>query len=374
MTTTTHGTPDRTTRRARAARPAGPAAGLAGLAVLAVLLAGCSGDDSGNLSEPAVGGMAQDAGGDAFTDLSAADAEPAEGTGTDAEAIGTDATDAARQVIVTGEAALVAEDPLAAADAVVQAVETAGGRVDGRQQTTAPTTDDADPADSWVQLTLRLPADQVTGTLAALEQLGTVSSLDVRSEDVTGTAQDLDARIRAAQISVARLEDLLSRATTSADVIAAESTLADRQSSLEQLESERARLAERVSLSTLTVTITAQQVEPEVAEAQGGFLGGLSSGWSALVEVLTVAVVVLGALLPWLALAGLVTLLVLGVRRRLRGRRGAQGGAPGAADGSAGPTGPTGPGSTGDDGPGDPEAEPGSSDEPGRVPAVPVGR
>lgn len=359
MTTTTHGTTDRTTRRARAARPARPAAGLAGLAVLAVLLSGCSGNDSGGMSEPAVGGMAQDAGGDALTDTSAADTEAAEGSGTDAEAIGTDATDAARQVIVTGEASLVAEDPLAAADAVVQATESAGGRVDGRQQTTAPTTDDADPADSWVQLTLRLPADQVTGTLAALEQLGTVSSLDVRSEDVTGTAQDLDARIRAARISVARLEDLLSSATTSADVIAAESTLADRQSSLEQLESERARLAERVSLSTLTVTITAQEVEPEVVEEQGGFLGGLSSGWSALVDVLTVTVVVLGAVLPWLALTGLVTLLVLGVRRWLRRRPGAE-----EAEGPSGPGTPT--------GPSDPEPAPEGPRK--SVPAGPVGR
>jgi hypothetical protein len=139
---------------------------------------------------------------------------------------------------------------------------------------------------------------------------------------VTGTAQDLDARIRATQISVQRLEDLLARATTSADVIAAEQTLSERQSSLEQLESERARLAEQVALSTLTIRISADPAALQVAaEDEDGFLDGLAAGWDALLAALRVALVVIGAVLPWAALGGLVLAVVLGVRRWLRARR-----------------------------------------------------
>jgi hypothetical protein len=234
---------------------------------------------------------------------------------------------AGRQVITTGDIGLVADDPLAAVDAVVQAVESAGGRVDGRQQSTD-TSAAADPPEgdaagsSWATLTVRVPADQVTPTLDALEQIGTVSSMDVSSQDVTGTAQDLDARIRATQISVQRLEDLLARATTSADVIAAEQTLSERQSSLEQLESERARLAEQVALSTLTIRISADPAALQVAaEDEDGFLDGLAAGWDALLAALRVALVVIGAVLPWAALGGLVLAVVLGVRRWLRARR-----------------------------------------------------
>jgi hypothetical protein len=253
-------------------------------------------------------------------------ADGGSGTGMGA-AVSADA--AGRQVITTGDVALVAQDPLAAVDAVVQAVEAAGGRVDGRQQstdTTSGTPEGDEPVDaagsSWATLTVRVPADQVTPTLDALEGIGTVSSLDVRSQDVTGTAQDLDARIRATQISVQRLEDLLARATTSADVIAAEQTLSERQSSLEQLESERVRLSEQVALSTLTIRISADPAALQAAqEGEDGFLDGLAAGWDALVAALRVALVVVGALLPWAVLAGLVLTVVLRVRRWVRARR-----------------------------------------------------
>jgi hypothetical protein len=293
---------------------------------LVLVLAGCS----------AASDDASSTGGEAAAQQDAGDGFAASGdvqaSGDDGAAVGTpvSADAAGRQVITTGEVALVAEDPRAAADAVVQAVEAAGGRVDGRQQSTtaagtaegdAPVGEGAVGEGSWARLTVRVPADEVTPTVDALDAIGTVSTLDIRSEDVTGTAQDLDARIRATEISVTRLEDLLSRATTSADVIAAEQTLSERQSTLEQLESERARLSEQVALSTLTISITTDPVVVAETEEKDGFLDGLAAGWTGLLTVLRVALVVVGAVLPWAVLAGLVLAVVLWVRRWLRGRR-----------------------------------------------------
>ncbi|WP_282947008.1 DUF4349 domain-containing protein [Cellulomonas endometrii] len=322
----THGTGGSTGRRT------GTIASRAGigLALAAALLAGCSaaGQDSAtvgtDLSEAAPDDLA---GGERAGDV-AADADQQAGTGEAADA-GTGGTGGStavgvtgRQVVTSGELGLVADDPRGAADLVVAVVEQAGGRVDARQETAARADEGTE---ATADLTVRVPSDALTGVLDALDQIGDVDHVDLTSDDVTAASQDLDARIRAMQLSVARMEDLLSRASTQADVISAESTLTERQSALEQLQSERARLAEKVALSTLRVSIwTAPQREapPEPApEPRGGFLGGLESGWDALVTVLGGLVLVLGVLLPWLAAAGVLGAGYVAVVRSLRRRR-----------------------------------------------------
>jgi hypothetical protein len=267
-----------------------------------------------------------------------------------------------RQVITSGEVAMHADDPRGAADAVVQEVEEAGGRVDDRHETAAQADEGVEAS---AELTVRVPATAMTGLLAALDEIGPVTSVDLGSDDVTAAAQDLDARIRAMQLSVARMEDLLARASTQEEILSAEDTLTERQAALEGLESERARIAERVALSTLQVRIStppepAAPEEPAPApeeESPRGFLGGLESGWSALVGVLGGVVTVLGLLLPWLALGGAIAWVVLRVRRLLGRRRD-------AAPGLGGPGHPGGPGGAG---PGDG----GQGGGPGSDPAAP---
>jgi HAMP domain-containing protein len=136
-----------------------------------------------------------------------------------------------------------------------------------------------------------------TSTLAKLEDIGRVDQINLSAQDVTGTAEDLDARIRALKLSVARMEDLLSRATSNADLIAAENALTERQANLESLQSQRARLAEQVALSTLDITLTTPGNAPE--PTTHGFLGGVAAGWDALVAMLGVIVLVVVASLRW---------------------------------------------------------------------------
>jgi TolA-binding protein len=354
----THGT-DRagSTSRRRTGTIASRAA--AGLVLAAALLAGCSaGNDSATGADMSEAVPDELAGGDRGGDVAADGGAPAEagadagadaGTETGADVAGGSTTAAdvgGRQVITSGELGLVADDPRGAADLVVAVVEQAGGRVDARQETAAR---EDEGTEATADLTVRVPADTLTDVLDALDEIGEVDHLDLGSDDVTAASQDLDARIRAMQLSVARMEDLLSRASTQADIISAESTLTERQASLEQLQSERARIAEQVALSTLRVSIwTAPEREapPEPApEPRGGFLGGLESGWEALVAVLGGVVLVLGVLLPWLVAAGVVGAAYLAVVRALRRRRtrAADAGGPGSAAGPSGPDGSSGP-------------------------------
>jgi hypothetical protein len=279
-----------------------------------VALAACSGSGAGDSS-----------GGEAALDDGAARSEAVEPGAPDAVtdaagAVGlTDAPEEAvdRELITTGNATLAVDDPFEAAEQIAGLVEQAGGRIEARDERAA--TDDEPGSAS---MTLRIPADRVSATLDALDELGEVRDRHVETVDVTGTAQDLDARIEALRTSTDRLRELMADADRTADLIEIEAELSTRQAELDSRVSERNRLSDEVAMSTLHVEIVAEGT-PAAQAQPDGFLGGLSAGWSALVSTFNVVVLVLGAIIPWLALVGLVLLVVVGVRRQLARNRGA---------------------------------------------------
>ena len=220
-----------------------------------------------------------------------------------------------RQVVTTATASLAVEDPAEGAQQVSELVESVGGRVDERTVRAASGEDDGEGA---ADLVVRVPADELTDVLADLEDLGEVESVSVSRSDVTATAVDLDARISALRTSVARLQALMDEAATTQALLAAEASLAERQEQLESLQSQRALLADRVELSTLDVHLRPFGVAP--AGGPDGFASGFGTGWRALTSALGAAVVVLGILLPWRAVAALVAAAVL-VPLRLARRR-----------------------------------------------------
>ncbi len=227
-------------------------------------------------------------------------------------------------MVTTATASLAVEDPADGAQRVSELVESVGGRVDQRTELAASGENGVEGASA--DLVVRVPADALTGVLADLEDLGDVESVSVSRSDVTATAVDLDARISALQTSVARLLALMDDAATVEDLLAAEETLSERQAELESLQSQRALLADQVELSTLSVHLGPFGVAP--AGGPDGFVDGLGTGWRALVTSVGAVVVVLGVLLPWLGVAGLVAAAVLVPLRLARRRAGVEAPAP----------------------------------------------
>jgi hypothetical protein len=227
-------------------------------------------------------------------------------------------SDADRQVVTTATASLAVEDPADGAQRVSELVESVGGRVDERSEQGASGENGVEGA--FAELVVRVPADELTGVLADLKDLGDVENVSVSHSDVTTTAVDLDARISALQTSVARLQALMDGAADTEALLAAEKALSERQEKLESLQSERTLLADQVELSTLSVHLQPSGVAP--AGGPDGFLEGLGTGWRALVTALGAALVVLGVALPWVAVAALVAAAVL-VPFRLARRRAA---------------------------------------------------
>jgi hypothetical protein len=336
------------TSTSRPARPRLLVATGAALLLVTALLAGCSASSGGSNDSGAASG---------------AEAAPAAGAGKGASGSTAGDPTANRQVIQTGTVAVTVDDPRAAVETIVTYVEGQGGRVDDRSE-------QAERADgsSSATLTVRVPAAKVTATIDHLRGLGKVDSVQLKAQDVTGTAEDLDARIDALQVSIQRLEDFMAKAATTKDLLDAENTLSERQSSLEQLQAQRAQLADQVALSTISITLVTPGVVPAAADHPHSFWGGLKVGWQALVATVKGIVVVLGVLLPWIAFGGAIAAAVVALVRWNRRRRPQQ---PVPPRGPGGPAYPVAPAVAGPFPPARPGAGPAAPQSP---PTPPVAR
>lgn len=216
--------------------------------------------------------------------------------------------DGDRQVVTTGWMAVVVADPLKAAEQAARIVEAAGGRVD--DQTERPGSDDEG---ARATLTLRIPAARLSGVLDEIEALGELDDLSLSREDVTLTVRDLDARIGALEVSIARLEELMASATSTADLLEAERALTERQAELDSLRAQRTVLGEQVALATIRLDLLPEA--PLVAPSPGGFWGGVTRGWTALLTTLDRSIEVIGAILPWALFGGVITGIWVLLRR-----------------------------------------------------------
>ncbi len=214
-----------------------------------------------------------------------------------------------RDIVTNGSVYMVVAEPTQVADRLVSAVTDAGGRVDSRSERSGSPDQSGSAA---VNLVLRIPSDKLDGVLADAKKLGTIESMSIGHTDVTAQRVDFDARIEALQTSVTRLLDLMRRANNTADLLAAESTLTQRQSELDSLRAQRAALGDEVAYATINVNLSAV---PTVTH--GGFRGALEHGWQSLISAGHVVSVTVGFLLPWLPVAAVLVLaLVLVLRRR----------------------------------------------------------
>jgi hypothetical protein len=265
------------------------------LAISAIALTGCSSTSSElpvsdyfgyNSGAPAVGGSNSDLGSDAG--ISSVRDE---------------------SIITTAYAYLTGDDPAAVADEVEKQSKAAQGKIDGRSATS-----DTDGNITWVSLTVRIPADAVDSFLTGLDEFATVHNLSQNSTDVTLTVTDYEARISALESSIARLLTLGRNAQSTQDLITIESALADRQTQLEQLESEMRYYSDQIALSTVQIEIGLP--ESATDPIPDDFWGGIVAGWNGLLAFFGGTLVAIGMVIPWIpVIAGLGWLGMWLVRR-----------------------------------------------------------
>ncbi|BDZ44752.1 hypothetical protein GCM10025866_06610 [Naasia aerilata] len=279
---------------------------LAAVAAVVLALAGCTSGSGGSDSGSSGGGIAVDGG-------KAPDGGVASGGGQPVVGEAPESADG-RDVVVTGYLSMVADDPLRAADRARGVIEQAGGRLDGITKEPK-----SEYQDASSQLIARIPSERLDDTLDDVEALGSVQSLSTSANDVTQQTTDLDARITSLQSSVDRLRQLIGSATTTADLIAIETALSEREANLESLTAQRDYLADQVDYATMTIAFTTPAGAPDAPPTD--FWGAVVAGFSALLSALGWTLIAIGAALPWLvflALLGALALLIIRLVRRNR--------------------------------------------------------
>ncbi|MDH6625663.1 hypothetical protein M2271_003474 [Streptomyces sp. LBL] len=296
----------------RTRRSVRPVQGLAGLLLAAALaLSGCSAgsDDSGGAgSKPANDGAAAQS--------DAKGVAPGGAAGSDSGAGGAKATAPPRvtsHIIRTAALTVQVKDVPKALDDARSTVETAGGYVgdestsrdgDGRERT---------------RVVLRVPVDQYDAVLADLQGAGKLLERTAKAQDVTDQVVDVDSRITSQRASVARVRELMDQATKLSDVVTLEGELSRRESDLEALLAQQSSLKDRTSLATITLSLSGTPVKKAAKEDDAdddpGFVDALAGGWGAFVTMLRWLAVVIGAVLPFVAVAALIVLVWLRIVR-----------------------------------------------------------
>ena len=220
-------------------------------------------------------------------------------------------------VISTGHLALAGND-LAEVRSRLDAVL---ARTDGHVADEDTVTDDQGTV-TRSHLVVRVPSSRFDEAMTSLAGIASLRSSSRKAEDVTTRVIDVRARIAAERAGVRRLRHLVGHTASLPALLEVERALTQRQGELESLLQQRAFLRDQTSLATITVDVTRRTPAPTPPEASaGGFVGGLSHGWHALVALVVGLLVGVGALLPFVvagALLGLPTWVVLRRMRRTR--------------------------------------------------------
>ncbi|MFD8888366.1 DUF4349 domain-containing protein [Streptomyces erythrochromogenes] len=288
------------------------AAALAALSLTGVLaLTGCGADGQGSASDkaavapPAADGKAREGAAGA-----AAAPAPAGSAGSAAKTDG--APVAVRpNVIRTATLGIETTDVQKTLAAARTAADGAGGYVgnestkrgeDGRMTST---------------VTLRVPGERYDAVLGAMEGSGKLLHRKVDAQDVTEKVADINSRVSSQQASVARVREMMGKASALSEVVMLESELSRRQSDLESLLAQQTALKDQTSMGTITLEVSepAPAAEEEKKEKEPTFLGALSGGWEVFTKILRYLMVALGALLPFLLTASAVVVLVRVYRR-----------------------------------------------------------
>lgn len=218
-----------------------------------------------------------------------------------------------RQLARTASITLVVEDVEQAAIKLREVAATVGGLVTA-ENLSLPGADEE--WSGYSQLVVSVPAEMLDHSLDVIGALGEVRQRSIESVDVTDAVLDVDARVKTLRESIARLQELMTRAGSVADIAAVEAELSRRQAELESLLAQQKNLQNRVAMSPITVVLYPPELADEAPAP--GFLGGLAAGWAAMVAAGQAALTAVGWLLPWAALAAIIGGPLLWWRRRRR--------------------------------------------------------
>lgn len=225
-----------------------------------------------------------------------------------------------QKLISNGAVQLKSDDVGQAIFDVRKVVDQYAGEVEANS---TETDDDGDPLRA--RLKLRVPTKEFDNAMQDLESVAVLIASSGNTEDVTTEVLDRNIRIQVQRRSIERISLLLERAVSIRDIVSIEAQLSQRQADLAVLEKQQRYLDDQTAMATINVSVERIKEKkpapkPKPEEDDSGFFAGLGDGWDALKSFGDGFATVVGALLPWMVVAGVLAIPGLPLYRRLRRR------------------------------------------------------
>lgn len=234
--------------------------------------------------------------------------------GTVARPNGSPAAMRGRLIVRTGNVRVTTDDVASAGPRAQAIIEGFGGYVSNQQASFS-----TEPS---VSITFRIPAESFDQAMSSLSGVGKLVEASINSDEVTAQAVDLRARLKTARAGRDRLIELTKTAKDTSALVELENQLVQRESDIEAMQAQLNGINDRVSLSTITMTIART---PEATKAATSdkptFSGGLTGGWEAMKAIGALGAGFVGVLLGLSPLIVLSAMALYALRLWMKRRR-----------------------------------------------------
>lgn len=277
---------------------------LAAALLAAALLAGCGGSSAANSTA-------------ATYDMNLSqEAAVAEGGGESSlmpEDVST-GENAQQKIIYRADMTLESTDFDTARDALLAAVEDTGSWMEYSHLSGT-----AEDRDRYANYTIRVPVEHYQDFLTQAGQAGSMLSLNESAENVTSTYIDMEARISSLENQRDRLNELASKAETTADLLEIESQLSDVQYQLESYTQQLRNLDGQVTYSTVDVTLReVSSLTPTGVTFPQRLADAFAGGWNGFLLFIQGLILALVYLWPLLLIAVVAFVIIRMLVRRHR--------------------------------------------------------
>lgn len=158
---------------------------------------------------------------------------------------------------------------------------------------------------STLTATLRVPSSEFNGVVTDLKTLGTVQREEQTADEITAQRADLDARLRNAQNTQARLKDALEQGWKAGNPADIQRQLANVNAEIARLEAEKSATERRVLFSQVLFSLQ-EEINPPAVSFGAQFRSAAVEGFSeAMSDLSAIVLFVIGrgpAILLWVVL------------------------------------------------------------------------
>jgi hypothetical protein len=203
------------------------------------------------------------------------------------------AVTAEQAIIRNGNMALEVKDVSTTVADVTSLITSSSGRIESSSLSA-----EFENSGASAYIVARVPEAKLDEVIAAVSELGKRTSLNLSTTDVTLQVIDLTARIDALVISRDKLSDLMAQATTTADLLAAEQALAQRQSELDSYQAQLDYLNSQVTQSTLNIAIVSNSTS--ITSGLSGIGATLIQSLRNFLQGFESVILFIGSAIPWI--------------------------------------------------------------------------